>query len=144
MYQAIVGDLIRGPFPADHFSVPRDLHVAGVTVDLPFAAALGRLDDMAQFFDSSGRLLPAANPEFRPHAISARPDQEVLDISLCYAAYGGHEDAVDWLLARGADINGQAAGFIRHPRADAFSGVNCATWSDDDDMIRHLAGRART
>ena len=139
MFDAIVAELIRGPFPEDHFNMAHSLHAAGLIVDLPFAAALGLLEDMAQFFDTDGQLLPTANTEFRPHATPTRPDQEVLDISLCYAAYGGHEDAVDWLLARGANINGQAAGFVRHPRADAFSGVNCATWSDDGDMIRHLA-----
>lgn len=130
---------LRSPFPEDHFQIAHDLLAAGVRADLPFAAALGLFDRLPAFFDASGNLLPSANTEYRPNASVDRPAQEILDISLCYAAYGGSKQAVDWLIARGADVNAQTPGFIEFTRADFLSPLNCATWSDNDDMIRHLA-----
>jgi quinoprotein glucose dehydrogenase len=129
----------RGAFPEDHFQAAHDLRAAGVPVDLPFAAALGLNEQLSAFFDADDNLLPSANTEYRPNEPDERSTQEILDISLCYAAYGGSQEAVDWLVARGASVDAQTPGFIEFTRADFMSPVNCATWSDDDAMIRHLA-----
>ena len=139
MHRAVFAPFSRGPFADGHFQVARDLYAAGVAVDLPFAAALGMLDLMAGYFAEDGTLLPTANALFRPNVTTDRPDQEVLDISLCYAAFGGQEEAVDFLLEHGANIDGQASGFTDFTRADFMTPLSCATWSDDGDMIRYLA-----
>ena len=70
-------------------------------------------------------------------------DQEILNISLSYAAYGGQRKAVDWLLELGADINARPRGFFRgrsSPRGGSTA-IHKAVYADNGHMIRHLAKR---
>jgi ankyrin repeat protein len=119
--------------------------IAVVPRNLRMAAGLGRIDIMAELFDTAGKIKPEAgfHREFhRPHSgfppWTPRDDpQQIVDEALGYAArsgrieamaflfkhganvdsapyqatslvfavLGGHLDAIDWLLDRGADIN---------------------------------------
>jgi len=142
MWNALVGPTIRrDEFPDGHFEIAQDLHAAGIQVDLPFAAALGLIDDMNGFLDQDGGLLPSANAQFRPNMADTPTDQEILDLALSYAAYGGQADAVDWLLEHGANIDGHPTGFFEWERLDVFSPILTAIYADDGDMVRHLAKR---
>jgi Ankyrin repeats (many copies) len=79
------------------------------------AAGLGRLDLMETMVDGNGNLLPPAGGH-RPNLAdigwppAPPPDndrQTTLDEALTYAAISGRNAAVDWLLDRGADVNGR-------------------------------------
>ncbi len=79
------------------------------------AAALGRLDLMETMVDRGGNPLPAATAH-RPNLSDVGwppappPDddrQTVLDEALAYAAINGRDDAIDWLLDHGADVDGR-------------------------------------
>jgi len=85
--------------------------------NLRIAAALGSLERMRGFFDENGELL---HPE--THAINwpfgRLPESEqsddpldIFDNALTYAAMGGHVDAVDFLLQRGATLHSWPRGF---------------------------------
>jgi len=142
MWNALVGLVPRrDAFPPGHFQVAQDLFAAGIDVDLPFAAALGQTDVMESFLDPDGELTEKANNAFRPNVEETLTRQQILDTALIYAAYGGSEEAVDWLLERGADINGHASGFFDWTQLDVFSPILTAIYSDDGDMVRHLLRR---
>lgn len=87
--------------------VARLLHDRGVRVDLPYAAALGRLDLVRTFFDDAGDPVPDAG------AIWARTVRggaelsvrDTLDDALLAAATNGWPEVVEELLARGARID---------------------------------------
>ena len=89
---------------ADVDIVPRNLRIA---------AGLGRVDIMAQLFESDGALKPEAgfHREFhRPHSGFPpwRPKddrQEILDEALSYAARSGRVEAMVFLHAHGAGID---------------------------------------
>jgi Ankyrin repeats (3 copies) len=79
------------------------------------AAGLGRLDLMETMVDGDGNLLPAATAN-RPNLADVGwppappPDddrQTILDEALAFAAINGRDPAVDWLLDRGADVDGR-------------------------------------
>jgi hypothetical protein len=81
------------------------------------AAGLGRVAAMERFFTPDGSLrLPAAGVinwpfgKLPPEQQSSAP-QDLLDHALAYAAMGGHADAAEFLLARGAAINALPLGF---------------------------------
>jgi quinoprotein glucose dehydrogenase len=142
MWNALVGPTPkRESFPDGHFQIAQDLYTAGIPVDLPFAAALGLVDVMAEFVDNDGELSKSASAQYRPHVSGSQTDQQVLDLALSYAAYGGQQEAVDWLLARGANINGHPVGFFDWKELDVFSPILTAIYADDGDMVRHLANR---
>jgi len=78
-------------------------------------AALGRLDLLDTMIDGDGRLLPSATAH-RPNLADVGwpppppPDddrQTVLDEALAYASINGRDAAVEWLLDRGADVDGR-------------------------------------
>src|SRR5262249_55232442 len=77
------------------------------------AAGLGRLDILAELFDSDGKLKSEAgfHREFhRPHSGFPpwRPNddpQQTIDDALNYAARSGRIEAMAFLHARGADLN---------------------------------------
>jgi quinoprotein glucose dehydrogenase len=144
MWLALVGtDPKWRGLSEDHFQLSHDLHAAGVPVDLPFAAALGLVDEMAGFFGEDGELLPSANTQYRPYTSGGVSDQDILDMALGYAAYGGQRSAVDWLLERGADIDAMPQGFFRGFAAQGggIAAIHKAVYANDVDMIRHLAAR---
>ena len=80
--------------------------------DLPYAAGLGNLARVRQWFDSAGGLRdPAAHYPYndaqaRGHLRWDTPTaQQVLDVALAFAVTNRHFDVADFLLERGADIN---------------------------------------
>ncbi|MBV9424074.1 MAG: ankyrin repeat domain-containing protein [Solirubrobacterales bacterium] len=79
------------------------------------AAALGRLDLMETMVDSDGNPLPAATahrPNLSDVGWPPAPPQDddrqaILDEALAYAAINGRDHAIEWLLDRGADVDGR-------------------------------------
>ncbi|MFZ1991197.1 MAG: ankyrin repeat domain-containing protein [Alphaproteobacteria bacterium] len=115
--------------------------IAVVPRNLRMAAGLGRLDIMAELFDSNGELKPEAgfHREFhRPHSgfppwrPSDRP-QEILDEALNYAARSGRVEAMTFLHAHGADLNStpyQATPLVQAVRNGHLEAIN---WLLDHD-----------
>jgi len=101
-----------------HRAVSEYLAGLAVTPDnLRVAAGLGRLDRLAAMFDAAGKPLPAAGKArafHRPHsgfpAWQPTPGhvQEILDDAFSFAARSGRIEAMAYLNARGAEINGVA------------------------------------
>jgi ankyrin repeat protein len=85
--------------------------------NLRTAAALGDLAKIASCFDQTGALTPAAGEiawPFFKHAIAEevrRDPRQILSNALVYAAAWGRAEAVDFLLACGAEVNLIPAGF---------------------------------
>jgi ankyrin repeat protein len=88
----------------------------GAVMDLRFAAGLGRLDVVRDWFNSDGSLKPGAGALVDPYALERkvhgespfrceRTRQNVLDQSLYFAVRNGRLDVAELLLSRGADIN---------------------------------------
>src|SRR5204862_1998420 len=80
--------------------------------DLPYAAGIGHLARVKQWFDSAGALrnlddhYPYNDPQARGHLRWNPPTaQQVLDVALAFAVINRHFDVADFLLERGADIN---------------------------------------
>src|SRR5581483_7256650 len=80
--------------------------------NLRVAAGLGRLNAVEQLVAPGGRLAPAAGAHrgfYRPHSgfpewTPADDPQEVLDEALAWAARNDRADALDLLVARGANL----------------------------------------
>jgi uncharacterized protein len=88
----------------------------GATIDLEFAAGLGRMDLMPTFFDADGKLLPSAgahHPPVTPVPVPPEPGagNELLDQALVYAAISGQAETGAFLVDRGADVNAKPSGF---------------------------------
>jgi ankyrin repeat protein len=84
--------------------------------NLRTAAGLGDMDWMSRCFDEAGELTPAAGAIAWPFGDTISEDvrhdrQQTLDNALVYAASWGQNEAVDFLLARGAGLNHTPAGF---------------------------------
>ena len=80
------------------------------------AAGLGRVQDMEAFFDTRGELREDCGGLASPFGSIEEQDaplerQRLLDNALCYAAMGGHADAVAFLIDRGADPTVAPVGF---------------------------------
>ena len=80
--------------------------------DLPYAAGMGNLARVKQWFDSAGVVrnlddhYPYNDPAARSHLSWDRPTaQQVLDVALAFAVINRHFDVADFLLEHGADIN---------------------------------------
>ena len=80
--------------------------------DLPYAAGMGNLARVKQWFDSAGGVrnladhYPYNDPQARGHLRWDRPTaQHVLDVALAFAVTNRHFEVADFLLERGADIN---------------------------------------
>jgi hypothetical protein len=80
--------------------------------DLPFAAGMGNLARVKQWFDSAGVVrnvddhYPYNDPHARGHLRWDPPtSQQVLDVALAFAVISHHFEVADFLLERGADIN---------------------------------------
>ena len=79
---------------------------------LPFAAGIGDLPRVKQWFDDAGVLrdpekqYPYNDPDARGHLRWDTPTaQQVLDVALAFAVINRHFDVADFLLEHGADIN---------------------------------------
>ena len=73
------------------------------------AAALGRVD-LLRRLDSTPQAV-VHRPSFAGLGLPPGPppgddEQTILDEALCFAALNGRDDAVEWLLERGADVDG--------------------------------------
>lgn len=99
-----------------HAAMADKLAAHGIShLNLRVAAGLGRLDLLESFFEGDGRLKPEAGAYreyYRPHGgfpnWTAREDrQEILDEAFVYAAKNGRVPALEFLLARGAQIDGE-------------------------------------
>jgi len=95
----------------------------GATIDLEFAAGLGRMDLMPAFFDAGGKLLPSAGPHHPPVSEPLPPEpgagNELLEQALVYAAIAGQQETAAFLIDRGADVNAEPSGFThRMPPVD--------------------------
>ena len=80
--------------------------------DLPYAAGMGNLARVKQWFDSAGVIrnlddhYPYNDPHARGHLRWDPPTaQQVLDVALAFAVINRHFDVADFLLEHGADIN---------------------------------------
>ena len=85
--------------------------------ELRFAAGAGQIPAMAKFFAGAGQLNKAAYPRYRPPATEDGPevpqtltDQDVLDEALAFAVLNNQFEAVEFLLARGGNINSRPIG----------------------------------
>ena len=100
----------------------RDLDLAhmlvaeGATVDLRFAAGVNRVDLMAEFFDAEGELKAGTGHLYHPDPDTVLTAEQIMVEALNFAAYSGALEAAEFLLDRGADINGLAGGFSRYDR----------------------------
>jgi len=84
----------------------------GATIDLEFAAGLGRMDLMPAFFDSGGKPLPSAGRHHPPVTpVPMGQGNELLDQALAYAAISGQRETAAFLIDHGADVNAEPAGF---------------------------------
>jgi uncharacterized protein len=85
------------------------------TIDLEFAAGLGRMDLMPTFFDADGKLLPSAGTHHPPVDNPQPPEpgagNELLEQALAYAAINGQLETGAFLIDRGADVNAEPSGF---------------------------------
>jgi ankyrin repeat protein len=82
-------------------------------LDLRFAAGLGRLDVMQQFFRPNGALESFAGALADPYETRfrcERTDANVLSQALLFACLNNRLEAADLLLRRGADINALVPG----------------------------------
>ena len=100
----------------------RDLALAhmlvaeGATVDLRFAAGVNRVDLMAEFFDPEGQLKEGIGHLYHPDPDTVLTAEQIMVEALNFAAYSGALEAAEFLLDRGADVNGLAGGFSRYDR----------------------------
>ncbi|NKB67395.1 MAG: PQQ-binding-like beta-propeller repeat protein [Candidatus Latescibacteria bacterium] len=135
MWQTMVPDLDNEGPPAINQQLARRFYEGGAAVDLPFAAGLGLVEEMATFFEGS-TLLPTANKLYRPQG-AGMSDQEVLDLALLYAVYGGHREAVAFILVRGADIDSRPMGGFWEQFV-GITALHMAVWADNAEMVAFL------
>jgi ankyrin repeat protein len=88
----------------------------GATIDLEFAAGMGRMDLMPTFFDADGTLLPSAGPHHPPVTPVPVPPEpgvgnELPEQALVYAAINGQQETAAFLIDHGADVNAEPSGF---------------------------------
>ena len=110
----------------------------GATIDLEFAAGLGRVDLIPGFFDENGELLPSAGthhpPVSRLEPPAATAPSELLEQALVYAAITGEVEAAGMLVDRGADVNAEPSGFTHR--------MPPVTWAENHpEQVEHLVRR---
>ncbi len=114
------------------------LYDRGAEVDLAFAAGLGRLDLVEEFFDENGALLPNAYRLYRPESnrLDSPSDESVLLEALIYASANGRTDIARALLERSGNINGLAAfGGAR------VTPLHAACWAGWRETVEFLVSR---
>jgi ankyrin repeat protein len=114
---------------------------AGITpYNLRAIAGLGRFNLMPDFFNPDSSLKPEAGQKrafHRPHSgfppwTPSDDRQEILDEALVYAAKSGRTNVLDYLLARGANIDGEP-----YNGTALFWAVSC----DQTETVRWLLDR---
>jgi hypothetical protein len=109
----------------------------GATIhNLRIAAALGRTDPIAKFFEDDGRLKESAGkinwPWYTRNPWTSKP-QDILDNAFVYACMHGHIDAAQLLLDKGAQINAIPEGFDF-----AGTGLHYAALNGHQPMVEFL------
>ena len=97
----------------EDLALARMLIAAGAPVDLRFAAGVNRVDLMAEFFDSEGKLKEGTGHLYHPNPDTVLTAEQIVVEALNFAAYSGALEAAEFLLDRGADIDGFAGEFHR-------------------------------
>ena len=97
----------------EDLELARMLIAAGAPVDLRFAAGVNRVDLMAKFFDSEGKLKEGTGHLYHPNPDTVLTAEQIVVEALNFAAYSGALEAAEYLLDRGADIDGFAGEFHR-------------------------------
>ena len=106
----------------------------GATIDLEFAAGLGRMDLMPAFFDAHGNLLPSAGTHHPPVAPVPIAENELLDQALAYAAISGQVETGAFLVDHGAGVNAKPSGFPHR--------VAIVDWGEgNDEFVQFLIQR---
>jgi hypothetical protein len=110
---------------------------------LVFAAGLGDLARVKQWFDAAGVLrepedqYPYNDPDARSHLRWNTPTaQQVLDVALAFAVVNRHLDVADFLLERGADIN---TNWSTHEPASLLHAV--VFMHNNGELLRFLVDR---
>jgi hypothetical protein len=92
--------------------LPLLTRIWSVPDDLPFAAGVGNLERVKQWFDDSGAIrdvethYPYHDSQARGHLRWYTPTtQQVLDVAFAFAVTNRHFDVADFLLERGADVS---------------------------------------
>ena len=98
----------------EDLELARMLIAAGAPVDLRFAAGVNRVDLMAEFFDSEGKLKEGIGHLYHPNPDTVLTAEQIVAEALNFAAYSGALEAAEFLLDRGADIDGFAGEFHRY------------------------------
>ena len=105
------GQILWDALREGDLDLARMLVAAGADVDLRFAAGVNRVDLMAEFFDSKGQLKEGVGHLYHPDPDTVLTAEQIVVEALNYAAYCGALEAAEFLLDRGADVNGYASGF---------------------------------
>ena len=110
------GQILWNALRERNLALARMLVAEGAAVDLRFAAAVNRVDLMAEFFDSDGQLKEGVSHLYHPDPDTVLTAEQIAVEALNFAAYCGALEAAEFLLDRGADANGYASGFSRFDR----------------------------
>ena len=111
----------------------------GAAVDLRFAAGINRVDLMAEYFDSEGKLKEGTGHLYHPDPDTVLTAEQIVVEALNLAAYNGALEAAEFLLDHGADVNGIAGGFSRYDRGSAP--LHKTVMADQLEMARLLLVR---
>lgn len=116
----------------------------GASTDLAMAAGVGRMDLVEEKFDSHGalrageRLFSGWWDGSPPTGLDLSETRFVLDFAFAVACAGHHFGIADFLLDRGAEIDGGARGFLD----DDFSTVlHMAAFFGDEELVDFLLAR---
>ena len=110
------GQILWNALRERDLDLARMLVAEGATVDLRFAAGVNRVDLMAEFFESEGQLKEGIGHLYHPDPDTVLTAEQIMVEALNFAAYCGALEAAEFLLERGADVNGYASGFSRYDR----------------------------
>ena len=133
------GQILWNALRERDIDLARMLVAEGATVDLRFAAGVNRVDLMAEFFDSAGQLKEGTGHLYHPDPDTVLASEQIVVEALNFAAYSGALEAAEFLLDRGADINGLAGGFNRYDRGS--TPLHKTVMADQLEMARLLLAR---
>ena len=117
----------------------RTLVAAGAAMDLRFAAGVNRVDLMAEFFDSEGKLKEGTSHLYHPNPDTVLTAEQIMVEALNFAAYSGALEAAEFLLDRGADIDGFAGEFHRYDHGS--TPLHKTVMADQLEMAQLLLAR---
>ena len=109
----------------------------GASLDLRFAAGLGFIDEMEGFFRQDGTLTDDAISTYRPLREGEIGFADAIAEALSFAAFNGRLEAVDYLLALGADPDRLTPGFL-WPGDRGANALHRAIRGDQPHIVRRL------